>query len=69
MRGWKTNCDSENFILRDMCLKHLDLNIIGIAETHLKGSDVLKVEQYTWFGNNRQNIDVEEEQGLEESSF
>ena len=64
MRGWKTNCDSDNFILRDMSLKHLDLDIIGIAETHLKGSEVLKVEHYTWFGSNRQNIHVRARTGF-----
>ena len=41
-----------------MCVKYLDLDIIGIAETHLTGSDVLKVEEYRWFGSNRQNIHV-----------
>ena len=41
-----------------MCLKHLDLDIIGIAETHLTGSDVLEVQDYQWFGSNRQHIHV-----------
>ncbi len=29
------------------------MDIIGIAETHLKGSDVLHVPGYQWFGQNR----------------
>ena len=57
-RGWKTNSDGDDFVLRKSCLKHLDFDSIGIAETHLTGSDVLQVDNFQWFGSNRQNIHV-----------
>ena len=30
--------------------------MIGIAETHLRNDDILNVDGYKWFGNNRQGI-------------
>ena len=32
------------------------MDIVGIAETHLLGNNVLYLEGYTWFGYNRMNI-------------
>ena len=58
VRGWKTDCNSDNYVLRDMCIKHLDFDLIGIAETHLTGIDVLNIDDYQWFGSNRQNIHI-----------
>ena len=30
--------------------------MIGIAESHLKICDVLNIDGYKWFGNNRQEL-------------
>ncbi len=56
VRGWNHNRDSANYNLRDACIKQLDLDIIGIAETHLTSGAVLDVDDYQWFGNNRHSI-------------
>ena len=37
-------------------VSYLNLEIIGIAETHLKKCDVLSINGYKWFGNNRQEL-------------
>jgi hypothetical protein len=34
--------------LRSCCINNLDLDIVGIAETPLKGCDILKVNGYHW---------------------
>ena len=34
------------------------MHILCLAETHLKGGDTIKVDGYTWYGHNRQNIHV-----------
>lgn len=33
----------------------LDLDVIGVAETHLQNNDILSLTGYTWMGNNRTN--------------
>ena len=33
-----------------MCMNHLSLDIIGLAETHLKNSEKLQIAGYRWFG-------------------
>lgn len=45
--------DCDNYILRESCLLKCDLDILGIAETHLLHDNVLQVEGYKWFGLNR----------------
>ena len=49
MRGWRVNKDSDNYVLRASCIINSSLDIIGIAETHLLGSDCIHVPGYTWF--------------------
>lgn len=49
MDKWKTRCE---------CLQYLDLDILGVAETHLTGRETLDVPGYVWFGHNRQDIHV-----------
>ena len=39
-----------------MCMNHLSLDIIGLAETHLKNSEKLQIAGYRWFGQNRENV-------------
>ena len=47
------NKNSDNYILRSSCLTVADLQIIGLAETHLVGNDNIDFDGYHWFGNNR----------------
>ena len=43
----------ENFRLRQECLNSCDLDIIGIAETHLYNNPKIELDGYVWFGQNR----------------
>ena len=53
MRGWNPDVFSENFRLRQECLNSCDLDIIGIAETHLYNNQNIELDGYVWFGQNR----------------
>ena len=53
VRGWNIDCDSDNYLLRESCLLKCDLDILGIAETHLLQDSVLDLKDYHWFGLNR----------------
>ena len=37
-------------------MNDLNLDIIGIAESHLKGDDSIELDGYQWFGNNRKAL-------------
>ena len=39
--------------MRFTCLELLELDILGLAETHLAPGEVLGVNGYTWYGHNR----------------
>jgi len=56
VNGWNKNAVSDNFTVRYNSVSYLNLDIIGIAETHLKNCDVLNINGYKWFGNNRQEL-------------
>ena len=58
VRGWNTNPNSDNAILRSACIKALNLEIIGIAETHLLDNNTISVEGFRWYGQNRTSIHV-----------
>ncbi|CAG2188375.1 unnamed protein product [Mytilus edulis] len=45
------------------CVKHYNLDILGLAETHLTGDKVISVEGYQWFGLNRKHIHVRAKSG------
>lgn len=47
---------SENYQLRKDCVNDLELDIIGLAETHLIGNSNINVEGYSWFGQNRRSL-------------
>ena len=47
---------SDNFTLRSEAMKFLNLDIIGVAETHLKNNECLEFEGYRWFGHNRTEL-------------
>jgi hypothetical protein len=46
------NCDrnSDNSLFRENVVRALQLDILGIAESHLKHQDTLFLEGYTWLG-------------------
>ena len=54
MRGWNTDEVRENYNVRKRILT-CDLDIIGIAETHLKNKTKLSVPGYVWKGQNMKN--------------
>ncbi|MES9880125.1 MAG: reverse transcriptase family protein [Sedimenticola sp.] len=56
MNGWNTGFETENYITRASCVREVDCDLIGIAETYLKGSTVLKMDGYTWYGVNRTRL-------------
>ena len=39
-------------------MSFLNLDILGVIETHLKNEDSLKIDGYTWFGNNRKQLHI-----------
>ncbi len=49
VNGWTdSNCG-----LRSLLLQSLDPDFISLNETHLKNDDIITLEGYTWFGQNR----------------
>jgi len=46
VNGWNKNAVSDNFTVRYNSVSYLNLDIIGIAETHLKNCDVLNINGY-----------------------
>ena len=56
--GWAQRKDTASYLFREEIIRHLDLDIICIAETHLLHDQLLDVEGYTWFGSKRKNIDI-----------
>ena len=58
VNGFNIDKQSDNFLTRDTIVNHLDLDIIGIAETHLIDNNVINCKNYKWFGHNRTNIHV-----------
>ena len=61
--GWAQRKDTDSFMFRKELLNHLDLDIIGIAETHLLNTQVIEIDGYSWFGNNRSNIHIRAKKG------
>ena len=63
MRGWKKDVNSDNYEARVKCLKSADLDILAIAETHLREKESLSVPGYIWFGKNRSTNHVNANRG------
>ena len=61
--GWAQRKDTDSNLLREGIIRQLDLDIIGIAETHLLHDQSLDIEGYTWFGRNRKNIHIRAKKG------
>jgi exonuclease III len=51
VNGW--NCDRNNYLFRENVVRALELDILGISESHLKHQDTLVLEGYTLFGYKR----------------
>ena len=53
MRGWNPDVETDNFKLRQSCIVSCDLEIIGVAETHLYDAKTIKLNGFEWYGQNR----------------
>ena len=58
MNGFNQDKHSDNYCVREICIRHFNLDIIGISETHLKDNNNIDFEGYTWFSNNRSNTHI-----------
>ena len=58
VRGWNPNAETDNSIIRRSIIDFLELDIVGIAESHLKGNEILNQPGFIWFGHNRQALHV-----------
>lgn len=47
---------SDNYFIKLSIINSLDLDIIGLAETHLTRDNKVEVSGYTWFGHNRSSL-------------
>ena len=56
VHGWNTNFLSDNYQVRFKSIVAKDLDIIGIAETHLVGDIGMDIPGYHWFGQNRKTL-------------
>lgn len=63
LNGFNCNKDSEKYYLLSTCIKHLNLDILCVAETHLTGNNVIDIEGFSWFGQNRENIHIRAKKG------
>ena len=61
--GWAQRKNTDSFFLRKEILNHLNLDIICIAETHLLSTQIIEIEGYSWFGNNRNTIHIRAKKG------
>ena len=50
-------------MIRKESLEALDLDVIGIAETHLLQNNYIDVEGLKWYGNNRKQIHIRAPKG------
>ena len=61
--GWAQRKDTDSYMLRKEMMNHLDLDLVGIAETYLLGDRELEIDEYAWFGSNRKNIHIKAKKG------
>ena len=61
--GWAQRKNTDSFNLRKEMLNYLDFDIISIAETHLLSGQVIEIDGYSWFGNNRNDIHIRAKKG------
>ena len=63
LNDFNCNKDSEKYYLLSTCTKHLNLDILCVAETHLTGNNVIDIDVFSWFGQNRENIHIRAKKG------
>lgn len=61
MRVWNLNSFNsdkcpENCLIRKSVSDTLDLDITGLAETHLRRCENIEIDGYAWFGNSRTDV-------------
>jgi hypothetical protein len=57
VNGWSTVKDRDNFIFRSECVQFLNVDILGVAETHLclLNNDIIELPGFVLFGNYRKS--------------
>lgn len=61
--GFSTNPHSDNYITRVAGIQYLNLDIVGLAVTHLTADTQLNIDGYTWFGHNRRDLHLRAKTG------
>ena len=56
MNGWPNDVATDKYRIRYESLLSCELDIIGIAETHLRGDIVPVLDGYTAYTHNRQHL-------------
>ena len=54
--AWCSDSNSESHLIRETIINATKLDIIGIAESHLRSSDVINIENFMWFGHYRDKL-------------
>ena len=52
VRHWNSDENSDNYVIRQSIVDYLKLDLIRIAESHLKGEEKLEVPGYEWLEHN-----------------
>ena len=63
VRGWSTVSSSDNFLAQFKCLQSSEIDIFGVAESHLRNNDRISLVGYTWIGNNSRSLHVNAHRG------
>ena len=45
-------------MIRKSIIDFLELDVVGIAESHLKDNETLDLPGFSWFGHNRQALHI-----------
>jgi exonuclease III len=56
INGFNADVLSDNYAIRVAGICVMDADIVGVAETHLRGNEVLDIPGYKWYGLNRKHI-------------
>ena len=55
--------NSDGYSIKTECIKALNLDIVGLAETHLINKKSITMVGYTWFGQNRTSLHYKARRG------
>ena len=69
MNGYSTDENSDDYILRQLCIDVLQFDNIGFCETKLTDNNVFNIPWYQWFGNNRTYLHVNARVGSDDVGF